>query len=258
MALQENDVGLQSSRARRQTLTGIKQFFLRRYWTRVWIVQECLLNDVLILVCGAMMNEFDELFDAANNLAAARIGSSSAIDTENPLSDGQDGNAASTSLTQIGAGRRSLKANQKQSLIAWMATFATSDCQESRDTFYGFRALASAGNSFNVVYISNTVDLLLHTLSIHNWSHFTSWVERNAILQDQGTRSTEATASQTASWWSCPVPTNVGPSSKGMRGLLYDGLKDFSYPVIRSCRAWFIVPQTGLYYRPSCTTRQTL
>lgn len=172
-ALQQTNSGLQSSAVKRRVLAGVKQLFLREYWTRVWIVQECLMNKKLILVCGAMMIEFDDLLAAIRNLTAMpRIDSLFEDDNYNLLNNGQDDKVASARLTQIESGRRSLAVNDKQPLVAWMALFASSDCQDPRDRFYGFRALASDGDLFRVDYTSNTVDLLLQALSIHNRSHF--------------------------------------------------------------------------------------
>lgn len=151
---------------------------------RVWIIQECVLNDSLVLMCGSLCVEWEVLLkvvDPLKEFFAIYGGLQHAVDALN--SD------TVRHLTAVKDLRLSSSADRPL-LLSLVQQFSESRCSDTRDKIYGLRAIARNGANIAVDYRGNSFDLLIQVMSAHNLACFqnqpATWAKHGWNSHDGG------------------------------------------------------------------------
>ena len=164
----------------RLALTGLEDLFLRPYWTRLWVIQEAVVNTDLRVWCGAYMilwttlvktmHEFRTqtrtealLFSSADaNLSpqnARTVVSWAYLDTMRKARNQY------TLQTQLPAHERTVAKLPRQTILELVLRFGRQECQDPRDKIYAVRSLAVDGGRLKVDYSATITDVTVQVLS---------------------------------------------------------------------------------------------
>lgn len=160
----------------------------KRVWTlltahRLWIIQECVINQRLILVCGVLSAAWDSIQTIVSQgrpdgfLTVQNwnyVGRLSAIAPITPVD----------SYTMMRSLRHSGPFIPEATILELASRYGMSRCSDPRDTVYGFRALAKNGHEMPVDYSCGAFDLLIQTVSLHNREKFRQWNLANDLVEE--------------------------------------------------------------------------
>lgn len=169
--------------------SGVRQLLLRPYMTRVWILQECVVNADLYFVCG-LYTILEAAMTAASEHWACDIFPLLTALTENrtyshsPMSP-RAGSAQSEEVFDQAAWQRYSQIREAREefrksgtiLLELVHTFARYSCTDVRDKIYGLRALAIDGTHLVVDYNSSLVDIIFDAIAMHNQESFRRWCD---------------------------------------------------------------------------------
>ena len=175
----------QSQRSLAQlALAGLQEMFLHPYWTRVWIVQESVLNQDFYVYCGHHCVEWDALVRGMQALRRSQHNAKPLFEdqiaaaTVEPSRRSQVAWSYMELIDQARTYNVLLRQNPElitkhlrpeqlvgQSILGLALLFEQQECLEVRDTIYGFRGLATNATSIEVDYSCRTVDLMMQLLS---------------------------------------------------------------------------------------------
>lgn len=148
----------------RLVLAGIEQLCFNPYFTRVWIMQECLLNAKVFMMSGIKVADFDSMIQAFETLV-----SSGTVAIE--------ATKAWTKVNGMFGMREDLRRGKRKPLLQVINLFASQRCQDPRDSIYGFQALSQDGHRLQVDYRSEPIDILIQVISRRNWDCFVSMTQ---------------------------------------------------------------------------------
>lgn len=130
---------------------------------RVWIIQECVLNQRLILICGPLAISWETLEAGVEQaLNSVKAGDSASELFRDRFKVLQQARAHATSVPDT-------------SIIEEALHFKQAQCTDPHDKIYGFRALATIGSDLQVDYSCKLFDLLVATVSLQNRVRCQSW-----------------------------------------------------------------------------------
>lgn len=182
--------------------SGAKQVSMRPYWTRyvsftskvltatpetsfligarMWTIQECVVNESLIIVCGSRACGWLALEAAVaevsvqmppNSIAAQFPGNSMAYRDpadKHQYYEDEDIKVASrpdlSPLNRITQARKSFASGQER-LVDLVYRLADAECSDAHDKVYGLLALAMDGDQLAVDYASGLFGVVVQTLS---------------------------------------------------------------------------------------------
>ena len=171
----------------RYVQAGFQTLSLQRYWTRVWVVQECLLNVQVMLLCGAETAMFDKFL-------AACLRPKSEIDK-------LFGDSMQERLREFQLGRSPSERSHSQLLLSVVHRFAQHECKDQRDKIYGLRALAIDGHQLHVDYTKQIMDVALEVLSLDNWTCFLLQCDEHAQRLAGSNAAIGIGTASAEKWW---------------------------------------------------------
>ena len=146
-------------------LAGLEDVFLRRYWSRTWIVQECVLNPSLTILCGNESASFEALTRTAVELGNEWYMGWPKQKTELPQK-----------VQAINELRLSDMRQTQMPLLQIAQKFIDRDCSDARDRVYAFRALTCDGQQLPVDYNCTLFETIILASSTCNRSSFLAWI----------------------------------------------------------------------------------
>ena len=161
-------------------IAAICSLCFRKYWTRVWIIQELILAERIDILCGSWVCDWHQ-FGTALDSARDNVHNHSILNLDSRFQkDPRFSILIESQPLRIMDWRRSRRLPQLQELAGLCNTFGSSKCEDRHDKVFGLRALAlrCCRDAVPVDYTISLAEiswkLLFHDASKHNY-HRGKW-----------------------------------------------------------------------------------
>jgi hypothetical protein len=151
-------------------MNAIRDLFSRPWWTRAWVVQECVRASTVFFRCGSLEVRIEQIMGGISSLILAQLLFPYPMDFQNSLFQL---NSILTLREEHGPGSR-------RSLLALMIDLRYGVCSDPRDKLFAF-----LGVTTDELAVLNPPDYLVDTVQVY--TRFTrTWINKNRSLDILG------------------------------------------------------------------------